>query len=35
MKMQEEAVKDCMVKWMQHFGYSIDIDAWAQSGKVK
>lgn len=26
--MEDEVVKDCMIKWMQNFDYNIDIDKW-------
>lgn len=33
-KMQDEVLKDCMVKWTQHLGHNIDIDHWSQIWKV-
>lgn len=32
--MEDQVVKDCMVKWTQNFGYNIDIDYWAQIWKT-
>lgn len=32
-KMQEEIVKECLAKWMQNFGFAIEVDAWSQIWK--
>lgn len=31
--MQDEIVKDNMVKWMHNFGHTIDTEAWTKIGK--
>ena len=29
-KMQDEIVKECMIRWAQNIGHNIDIDQWLQ-----
>ena len=32
-KMQDEMVKECMIRWAQNIGHNIDIDPWLQIWK--
>ena len=33
-KMQDEIVKECMIRWAQNIGHNIDIDQCCKYGKI-